>query len=170
MIIEIEPAELQLQQGDPNKALATLKPVAEHLRSIQDNFFSANYYRLLGDIQWELKKPGEAAVAYQAAIDISEAPLESLQDRGDRIAWLRATDESYRGLVRVLLAQNKVEDALACWEWYKSRPLLRGLRSGGVRVTGVKARSTTNRQSFSPIALPSTPHLVYANFKDGLQI
>ena len=134
MIIEIEPAELQLQQGDPTQALATLKPVGEHLKSIQDNFISASYYRLLGDVLWELKRLEEAATAYQKAIAIAEAALESLKDQGDRVAWLRATDESYRGLVRVLIAQNKVEDALNRWEWYKNRPLLGGLRSEGAHI------------------------------------
>jgi CHAT domain-containing protein len=170
MIIEIEPAELQLQQGDPKQALATLKPVGEHLKSIQDNFITANYYRLLGDVQWELKRLDEAVIAYQAAIDIAEAPLARLEDQGDRLAWLRATDNSYRGLVRVLLAQDKAEDALDRWEWYKSRPLLRGFRSGDAHVTGAKQRDQTKGQAIdSPIISPYT-HLAYANFKDGLQI
>jgi CHAT domain-containing protein len=172
MLIEIEPAELQLQQGDPNQALATLKPVAEHLKSIQDNFIPASYYRLMGDIQWELKRLDEAAVAYQAAINIAETPLANLQDRGDRVAWLRATDDSYRGLVRVLLAQNKAEEALNRWEWYKSKPLLRGLRSGDTHFAGIKgkAETTIGQGVDSPFTAPVMPHLVYANFKDGLQI
>jgi CHAT domain-containing protein len=170
MIIEIEPAELQLQQGDPTQALATLKPVGEHLKSIQDNFISASYYRLLGDVQWELKRLDEAATAYQKAIDIAEAPLEGLKDQGDRVAWLRATDDSYRGLVRVLIAQNKVEDALNRWEWYKSRPLLSGLGSGGTYIPDTKSRGKLEGQTKDgPFLLPET-RLVYANFKDGLQI
>ena len=170
MIIEIEPAELQLQQGDPAQALATLKPVGEHLKSIQDNFISASYYRLLGNIQWELKRLDEAATAYQKAIDIAEAPLEGLKDQGDRVAWLRATDDSYRGLVRVLIAQNKVEDALNRWEWYKSRPILSGLASGGAHIPGIKSHGKLEGWTKGgPFVLPET-RLVYANFKDGLQI
>jgi CHAT domain-containing protein len=170
MIIEIEPAELQLQQGDPKQALATLKPVADHLKSIQDNFISASYYRLLGDVYWALKQLDEATVAYQSAIDLAEAPLESLRDRGDRLAWLRATDDSYRGLVRVLLAQNKTADAFNRWEWYKSRPSLLGLHVGEAQGSGMKNRDKTR----SPLNMGSTgvssPRMVYANFKDGLQI
>lgn len=170
MIIEIEPAELQLQQGDSAQALATLKPVGEHLKSIQDNFISASYYRLLGDVWLALKRLDEAATAYQKAIDIAEAPLESLKDQGDRMAWLRATDDSYRGLVRVLIAQNKVEDALNRWEWYKSRPLLGGLRLGGAHIPGTKSHSKLEGQTKDSRFLSPDTRLTYASFKDGLQI
>jgi CHAT domain-containing protein len=170
MIIEIEPAELQLQQGDANRALATLNQVEGHLKSIQDNFITATFYRLLGDIHWELKKLDNAAIAYQRAIDIAEAPLKGLGEGGDRLAWLRATDDSYRGLVRVLIAQNKTEEALDRWEWYKSRPLLRGLRSGGARIpdtrTTINGKGKTAERSHAPLQ----NHVTYANFKDGLEI
>jgi CHAT domain-containing protein len=170
MIIEIEPAELQLQQGDPNQALATLKPVGEHLKSIQDNFITASYYRLLGDVHWELKQLDEATTAYQKAIDIAEAPLESLKDQGDRVAWLRATDDSYRGLIRVLIAQNKAEYALNRWEWYKSRPLLGGLRPGEGHIPGAKSHGKLQGKTANDLPPSPDTHLVYANFKDGLQI
>ncbi|HET9283526.1 MAG TPA: CHAT domain-containing protein [Candidatus Angelobacter sp.] len=169
MIIEIEPAELQLQQGDPNRALATLKPVGDHLNSIQDNFISTNYYRLLGNIEWELKQLDQAATAYQEAIDIAEASLESLKGQGDRLAWLRATDESYRGLVRVLIAKNKADDALTRWEWYKARPLLQGLRSGDNRTPGATKHGKLAAQKTQEPS-SATLRVIYANFKDGIQI
>lgn len=169
MIIEIEPAELQLQQGDANRALATLEPVGAHLNSIQDSFISANYYRLLGNIQWDLKQLDEAANAYQKAIAIAETSLKSLKGAGDRLAWLRATDESYRGLVRVLIAKNKADDALNQWEWYKARPLLQGLRSGDTHIPGAtKHGKLAAQKTQAPFSV--TPRVVYANFKDGLQI
>jgi tetratricopeptide (TPR) repeat protein len=116
LIIDIEPAELQLQQGDPERALATLKPVGAMLTTIQDNFISLSFYRVLGNIYWDLKRLDEAETAYQSAIKIAEAALESLKDGGERLSWLRATDESYRGLVRVLLEQKKDTEALERWE------------------------------------------------------
>jgi CHAT domain-containing protein len=170
MISEIEPAELQLQQGDATRALATLNQVEKHIGSIQDKLITATFYRLLGDTQWELKKLDDAAAAYQTAIDSAEAPLKSLIDGGNRVAWLRATDDSYRGLVRVLIAQDRTEDALGRWEWYKSRPMLRGLRSGGARIPGDK--SAVNMKAKAAEKVPSSleNHVVYANFKDGLEI
>jgi len=167
MIINIEPAELELHQGDPALALATLNQVSEHLPSIQDKLITATFYRLLGDTQWELKKPDDAAKAYQKAIDIAEGPLKGLKDGPDRVAWLRATDDSYRGLIRILIAENKIEDALRRWEWYKSRPLLQGLSFENAHLS----RNDTNVKVKAAEKAPDTENrVVYANFKDGLEI
>jgi CHAT domain-containing protein len=166
MIINIEPAELELNQGDAHLALTTLKEVGEHLPSIQDKLITATFYRLLGDTQWELKKLDDAATAYQTAIEMAEGPLKGLTDGPDRVAWLRATDDSYRGLIRVLIAKNKTEDALKRWEWYKSRPLLQGLRFENARF----GRNGANSEKAEERQHNFENRVVYANFKDGLEI
>jgi CHAT domain-containing protein len=170
LVNDIEPAELQLQQGDPKRALATINRVAETLKTVQSGLIVLNFNRVLGNIDLALERFDEATAAYQTAISIAEEALGSLKDGEDRLKWLRATDDSYRGLVRVLLEQKKDQEALERWEWYQSRPLLQGFHSGprstSATIAANKAQKTAMR---APVA-SGTTHLVYANFKDGLQI
>jgi len=170
LITEIEPAELQLQQGDAGRALATLDPVSAALTGVQDNFIILNYYRVLGNIYWELRRLDEAGKAYQQAIKIADNAMVGIADDKERISWQRATNESYRGLVRVLLEQKKGQEALKNWEWYQSRPMFQGLRSDG-REPAEKFPTKTERKN-STALMPASPdtHLVYASFKDGMQI
>ena len=170
LVSELEPSEFQLEQGDPASALATLDPVVKLLPESQDKFFSLRCRKLLGDIYLKLGDQGQALKQYQQAIDLAESSLTGISNGASRLAWLRATDESYRGLVRVLLAQKKDREALERWEWYQSRPMLQSLRANGL----------------GKAVLPQTPHrvssvrpslegsagvrIIFAAFKDGLQI
>jgi CHAT domain-containing protein len=162
LINDIEPAELQLQQGDPERALATIKRVGETLKTVQNDLTVLSFNRVLGDIYLELKRFEEATAAYQTAIGTAEAALVSLKDGNERLKWLKATDDSYRGLVRVLLEQKRDQEALERWEWYQSRPWLRGFQ--GSAAFPSKRKDTNNQISYH------ATHVVYANFKDGLQI
>jgi CHAT domain-containing protein len=167
---ELEPAEFQFERGDARLALSTLSPVMKLLDSSQDKFFSLRCRKLLGDIYLRLGEHGQAVTQYRAAINLAESSLSKIQDGANRLAWLRATDESYRGLVRVLLAQKKDNEALAQWEWYQSRPMLGGLRADNsatpiawntVSLNGTPRDSLLNQQGV---------RIVYAIFNDGLQI
>lgn len=167
----IEPAERQLQQENAELALKTLKPLEGMLKATQDNFFSLRFYRLLGNIYLRLNKLEEASGAYESAIHMAEISLASLKNDKDRLEWLRATGESYRGLVRVLLEQKKSNEALARWEWYKSRS---AQNESFLSDSGIPARSQEEQVSRSAFK-PALPHsietrLIYASFEDGLQI
>ncbi|MFL6388994.1 MAG: CHAT domain-containing protein [Terriglobales bacterium] len=170
LINDIEPAELQLQQGDPEMALATIKRISSSLKTVQNDFITLNVNRVSGNIYRELGSLDEAKSAYQNAIKIAETTLKSLKDGGDRLKWLKATDDSYRGLVRVLLAQKKAEEALEKWEWYQSRPLLQGFRASVVTISTTKSNPNQGKSSKKPVMGLGETRLVYANFKDGLQI
>jgi CHAT domain-containing protein len=162
---KIELAEMLDQRGDPKTALATLNPIGELLTSIQDKFIIVSYYRVRGNTQWELRNLEQAMQAYQSAIQLTESSLENMKEGDDRLAWLRTAEECYRGSVRVLLEQKKIELALDRWEWYQSRPLLQQFHaaaaSGPPLPDSRTASSAENRVSTG---------LVYAVFKDGLQI
>ena len=146
LITEVEPAEFQLQHGDAKSALETLDPVIKLLPTSQDKFFPLRCRKLLGDIYLRLGEYDRALVEYQAAIGIAEASLANLKISATRLAWLRATDDSYRGVVRVLLAEKKDREALDSWEHYKSIPLLpdaheqSALPGGKTRSDGRKER------------------------------
>jgi CHAT domain-containing protein len=169
LVNDIEPAELQLQQGDADRALATMNRVGETLKTVQSGLIILNFNRVLGSIYLELKRFDEATASYQTAISIAEGALESLKDDRDRIKWLRASDDCYRGLVRVLLEQKKDTEALERWEWYQSRPWLQGFHSG-VRPASETLPDNKARKTTTQPAQAGATHLVYANFKDGLQI
>jgi CHAT domain-containing protein len=170
LINDIEPAELQLQQGDPEMALATIKKVSSSLKTVQNDFITLNVDRVSGNIYRELGSLDEAKSEYQNAINIAESTLKSLKDGDDRLKWLKATDDSYRGLVRVLLAQKKTEEALQKWEWYQSRPLLQGFRATNVPNSATESSRSQGKSSKPPVKPTGETRLVYANFKDGLQI
>lgn len=170
LVNDIEPAELQLQQGDPKRALITIQRVGETLKTVQSDFIKISYNRVLANVYRELQQYDEAARAYQTAIAIAESGLQTLSRGDERLKWLRATDESYRGLVRVLLEQRRDQEALERWEWYQSRPLLQGFHSAGRPNFSVSNDKNGKRDApEAGVTYPAT-RLVYANFKDGLQI
>jgi CHAT domain-containing protein/tetratricopeptide (TPR) repeat protein len=167
---ELEPAEFQLERGDPHLALATLSPVMKLLHDSQDKFFSLRCRKLLGDIYLALGEYEQALTQYHAALDLAEGALSGIKNGAGRLAWLRATDESYRGLVRVLLAQKKVEEALAQWEWYQGRSMLQGESTANSATPDAFPRPSQKFAPRNPFARAKGPRIVYAIFKDGLQI
>ncbi|HMC29674.1 MAG TPA: CHAT domain-containing protein, partial [Candidatus Angelobacter sp.] len=170
LVNDIEPAELQLQQGDAVRALATMNRVGETLKTVQSGLIILNFNRVLGSIYLELKHFDEATAAYQTAISVAEGALESLKDGGERLKWLKATDDSYRGLVRVLLEQKQDKEALDRWEWYQSRPWLQGFHSSARPASTTLPDKQARKIAIQTPAASGATHLVYANFKDGLQI
>ncbi|HEY1525591.1 MAG TPA: CHAT domain-containing protein [Candidatus Angelobacter sp.] len=164
---KIEPAEMQLLHGDAELALATLQPVEHLLTSIQDKFIVVSFYRVLGNINWELRRLDQASAAYQSAVNLAELSLLNLNDGPERLAWIRVADDSYRGLVRVLLEQKQSEQALERWEWYQGRPILQGLRSSG-RMDNKVFDKKGNHAPAPPTSKDT--RLIFASFKDGVQV
>jgi CHAT domain-containing protein/tetratricopeptide (TPR) repeat protein len=167
---KIEPAEMQLQHGDAELALSTLLPVEQLLKSTQDKFIVVSFYRVLGNIHWKLRELDQASAAYQSAVSLAEMSLANLKGGPERLAWLRAADDSYRGLVRVLLEQKKPEEALKRWEWYQGRPMLQPLnvishQHGGKSSTNPQKKSSDTSGAPASVAA----RLVYASFEDGVQ-
>jgi CHAT domain-containing protein len=171
----IEPAELLIRQGAPESAVKTLerKDIQGDLNAIQDKFFWLSYHRVLGNAYWEMRSINDAAWHYDSAINLAESSLGGLTKASERLAWLHEAGESYRGKVRVLLEQHRPEDALTLWEWYQSRPLVQGLRAGdihGTPASGQSRRHPGARFQAPPVLPSAQTRLVYAFFKDGIQI
>jgi CHAT domain-containing protein len=159
-------AENELQHQEAERALATLKAMSGLVERTQDKELALNYYRLLGGVHLRLQHLDEASASFESAIAIADAGLEGLTNSTDRLSWKQATDESYRGAVRVLLAQKKDREALERWEQYKGRISQRPLAAEIPAATAVSAA----RKSI--LQFPSSPalRLIYANFADGVQI
>jgi CHAT domain-containing protein len=166
-VSEVKTAENDLQHQEAEQALSALKGMAASVKSTQNKELALNYYRLTGGVHLKLGHLDEALVSFDSAIEIAEAALEALTNDVDRESWKRATDESYRGAVRVLLAQKKDRQALERWEQYKGRVLQQRPSVTTISVGSVIAAS---RKSVLQFPLSPALRLIYANFADGVQI
>jgi CHAT domain-containing protein len=167
----LRPAENDLRREEAVKALATLNGMRGLVERTQHKELALDYYRLLGNVHLRLRHLDEAATSFESAIEIANAALESLKSADDRISWKRATEESYRGEVRVLLAQGKERKALERWEQYKSWPLLSAKFSAEAAAVPNTSKALIEGKNL-PLALPPSVgvRLVYAGFPDGVQI
>jgi CHAT domain-containing protein len=163
----LRPAENDLQHQEAERALNTLKAMAGLVKRTQNRELALNYYRLVGRVQLHLQHLDEAATSFESAIEIADAGLEALNNDADRLSWKQATEESYRGAVRVLLAQKKDREALERWEQYKGRVSQQKTLTGEIPAANVMSRIGK-----SVLQFPSSPalRLIYANFADGVQI
>ncbi|HET9838959.1 MAG TPA: CHAT domain-containing protein [Candidatus Angelobacter sp.] len=165
-IAGIKSFENGFQDNDPAKALAGLQNLRPLIERTQYNDLALNYYRLLGDVQFRLQHFDQAASAYDSAIKIADAGLESLGDSESRLSWQRATDGSYRGRIRILLARKEDRHALEEWELYKGHA---ALHSGASEPAVVSATTSVTPHSFQVPLSPET-RVVYASFRDGMEI
>jgi CHAT domain-containing protein len=162
----IKTAENDLQHEEAKRALATLEAMADFLKRTQNKELALNYYRLMGGVCLRLGNLDRALASFESAIEIAEAALEGLTNDADRGSWKQATEESYRGAVRVLLGQKKDREALDRWERYKARILQQRQVAAAVQESAISATRKAALQ------FPSSPalRLIYANFADGVQI
>jgi CHAT domain-containing protein len=169
LIVKFEPAEFQLEHGNPRLALTALEPLRATLAHKPDKFFSLRFNQTLGRAFYKSGQLDQARSAYEAAIETAESSLGEIHNAGERLLWLRATDESYRGLVRVLIDQKKNREALDRWELYKSRPMLQEQFSD---ITGAANTGSRKPQPNPPASIynSSEPRIIYASFDDGLCI
>ena len=107
------------------------------------------------------------AASFESAIEIADAALEGIANDDDRLSWKQATEESYRGAVRVLLAQKKDREALERWERYEGR-----IAQQRPFASETPVENATSAAKKSVLQLPVSPalRLIYANFTDGVQI
>ncbi len=163
-VTQVELADLVLQDGNSKWALDKLTSIRKFLQ-VQDDFTNLDFYRVLGNVQLRLRHLDEAVSAYESAIDIAERALDHMQDDASRVLWIRASDESYRGLTQALLDANEDRKALVAWERLKSRSFQTLKIPGGARQSGI-------RDVVSAASLPnvSQPHLIYASFNESLHV
>ena len=162
----VKTAEAELQHQQAEQALRTLNGMLALVQRTQNKELALNYYRLLGGIHLKLGQLDEAGASFKSAIEIADAALEEITNNDDRLSWKQATEESYRGEVRVLLAQRKDREALERWEQYKGRISQQKSLAAAIPASSVSA------SRYSVLQFPSSPalRLVYANFADGVQI
>ena len=162
----VKAAEYDLQHEEAKRALAALEAKAAFVKRTQNRELALNYYRLMGGVHLRLGNLDKALASFDSAIEIAEAALEGLTNDADRGSWKQATEESYRGAVRVLLGQKKDREALERWERYKARILQQREVAAAIPASAISATRKSGLQ------FPSSPalRLIYANFADGVQI
>lgn len=162
----VKTAEAELQHQQAAQALRALNGMLALVQRTQNKELALNYYRLLGGIHLKLGQLDEAGASFESAIGIADAALEGLTNDADRESWRQATEESYRGAVRVMLAQKKDREALERWEQYKGRISPHRLPASTAPV------GSTISASMKSVQFPSSPalRLIYADFADGVQI
>jgi CHAT domain-containing protein len=148
----VKTAEAELQRQGAEQSLATLKAMDSLVKHTQNKELALSYYRLLGGVHLKLGHLDEAGASFESAIEIADA-ME------DGLSWKQLTEESYRGAVRVLLAQKRNREALDRWEQYKGR-------------ISQEKPATAGTPASLVLQFPSSPalRLVYANLDDGVQI
>src|ERR1051326_7782557 len=161
----VKTAEAELQHQKAEQALSTLTGMAVLVDRTQNKELALNYYRLLGGVYLNLGNLREAGASFESAIGIADETLKGLTSDADRESWRQATEDSYRGEVRVLLAQKKNREALERWEQYKGRISQQKPLAAAIPASAGAAGN-------SGLQFPSSPAFrpVYANFADGVQI
>jgi CHAT domain-containing protein len=163
----LKPAENDLQHEEAQRALATLKAMDGLIQRTQNKELALNYYRLLGRVQFHLQHLDEAAGSFESAIEIADAGLDGIKNDADRLSWKQATEGSYRGAVRVLLAQKKDREALDRWEQYKGRTSVEKPLAAEIPASSA---ITQARKPGLPFPSSAALRLIYASFDDGVQI
>jgi CHAT domain-containing protein len=167
VVSSLKPAENDLQQQEAERALITLKAMGGLVKRTQNRELALNYYRLVGRVHFHLQHLDEAAASFESAIEIADAGLEGIKNDADRLSWKQATEESYRGAVRVLLAQKKEAEALERWEQYKGRISQQRPLAGEIPAPNTISETRKPVLQFPP---SSALRLIYANFTDGVQV
>ena len=170
LAVKLEPAEFQLEHGDAQLALAALEPLRSVLGDNPDKFFALRFNQVLGDTYYRLHQLDDAGAAYNAAISTAESTLDEIKDGNARLQWIRTTDKSYRGLVRVLIEQKKDREAFNRWELYRSRSMMRDQVTASLHKAEPTAKDSQISFVLASIAPPPEIRIVYADFDDGLQI
>ena len=165
LLTQIEFAELQLRQGNAQRALSSFEPVKDLLET-QHDVLKLDLYSLQGDIFRQLRQLDNAVTSYQKGVQVAERWAEDPQDSSMQLNWTLATAKAYRGLVRALLDLSRHRDALSTWERFRNRSLNNG-RASGKPLRTVEAGGTF---AYTPISPVSEPHLIYAVFEDGMQV
>ncbi|MBZ5522226.1 MAG: CHAT domain-containing protein [Acidobacteriia bacterium] len=162
---QIAAAKDQLRVLDaPENARLILESSHDRIADVQFDPLALDYYQLLGDSNRQLGRTEEAATAYKEGIVIAERARITLLQESDQLNWLTGTDEPYRGLIAILLQQNKTEEALKVWEWYLSRSVD---TTRAVPASWAKLQQTVFRSL--PTAGSET-RLVYVLLQDQLRI
>ncbi|HEY6392351.1 MAG TPA: CHAT domain-containing protein [Bryobacteraceae bacterium] len=117
-------ARAELGLGEIDAALARLETLRADPEPTID---SVNYYAVLGEAYRHKGLLAQAAAAFQTSIDLATKGLKSVEREHETAGVLSGMEQSYKGMVAVLLAQSGREaDALRTWRSFRALDAARG--------------------------------------------
>jgi len=169
-------AQVELRQGNENRAIARLTAIEPDVLSASDNLLALIFYRALGEALLKTNLPHEAEMATRAAIALSENNLASLRTESQRLLWGRESVAAYKMLIELKLQRGDSRNALELWEWYRGASLRSG-ETQSHRSSLTAAELKEDPPDFQPEAversLPSLRNetvLSYAVLDDGIEV
>jgi CHAT domain-containing protein/tetratricopeptide (TPR) repeat protein len=117
-------ADLEVQAGTPNRALARLLRMQPTVEKASDQGYIQRYFRALGEAYLAEDHVAESEDALLKAVEIAERGLYSLKSGAGRVSWVGWYASVYRSFVRAeLKGRNDPNAGLGIWEWYRAGPV-----------------------------------------------
>jgi CHAT domain-containing protein len=166
--IKLELADLQLDRGDTEAALATVENAKDDLKSADYPLLLLSLLRVQGDVHLRRQQWNEAENDYKRGLEIAERRFHDLK-KGERRFWTLETGDLCRGLVEVLLLQKRDQEALQLREWFQTH---RFAEEPQTQPRAARARWPDIEQTVlgQPMPPASGVRLVYASTRDRLYI
>lgn len=167
--IRLKLADLQLERGDTEASLNTVREAENDLGPTQNQLMRLNFLRVRGDVYLSRQQWNEAEDDYKQGLEIAEHGFHGFHEDRQRRHWAGETGDLCRGLVEVLLRQKRDQEALQLWEWFQSRAFV---SQTAPENQDDEIQWTAIAQSVLSEPLPSTSEtrLVYTSARDQLYI
>jgi tetratricopeptide (TPR) repeat protein len=112
-------AQIEIRQGDFDKAAARLQTNKTLVDSIPSFGIEIDYYTAQADIYMRRDDTAAAESAIRSAVFLAEWALDSYPRNEDRREWAEQTRSAYRNAVEWQLRKGEILSALELWEWYR---------------------------------------------------
>lgn len=149
-------ARMEYLDGKPQEAVTLLNEIEPFLEGASNRFVLLDLYLTRGDAYAAAGNRQEAKVAFARAVEVCEKSLNSFDNERERLIWTRLYDRSYRAFVALAL-QDDPKIAFQLWEWYKSAPLGRIVRTGEALRTASTETIVGHRAKSGQAQLPPAP-------------
>lgn len=164
---EIRVAQLAARQGQYDAAIKKLTSNQDLIRQLSDAYLGQMFYSALGELQLRTHQPSEAEQSLRQALALAEKTLASLNSEGERSAWAKETAPVYLAMSEAELAQGRIPESLAVYEWYLGAAQRAG--DAKLRVAPKGEPDATWLSSRLPL-LSSETVVAYGVLPDGLAI
>jgi CHAT domain-containing protein/tetratricopeptide (TPR) repeat protein len=117
-------AAIKIKNGQFDAAEALLQEAQPTISSVENFTVPLSFYQTLGRLYVKQNRYDEAVRAFSSAMTIGEVGVRAMGSDHDRLLWDREVGKAYRDFVKIeLLHDQRAEEALDFWEWYKGMAL-----------------------------------------------
>jgi CHAT domain-containing protein len=181
MDAEVWLAQIEIRQGDVERATARLQAIKPTLESAISFDPAIGYYSAQADIGMSRADSVATESALRSAIFLAEWALNSFPSEHDRHQWAEQSRSAYRAVVEWKLRRGDARGALELWEWYRGAEL-RANESTFPRQTGnLAVNNPPDPRDAPPLpsptavanwlpALHDVTVIAYGTFPDGIAV